>query len=287
LDWQSYIPPVPEIPGYQVFHSYPISELIPYIDWIFFFKVWQMTGRFPDILHDVQKGREASRLYADAQVMLDRVEKEQLLRVDGVMGLFPANSVNDDDIEIYADENREKVLNVVHTMRQQEKKNGEKEVYTALADFIAPKESGVKDYLGGFALTAGSGLEETIKKFAEEHDDYGIIMIKALADRLAEAFAERLHERVRKEFWGYASDERFKIEEMLKGKYRGIRPAPGYPSCPGHSEKRGLFNWLGVEGRVSITLTESYMMVPEASVCGYYFSHPRAHYFPVGKVPAK
>ncbi|HLP47264.1 MAG TPA: vitamin B12 dependent-methionine synthase activation domain-containing protein, partial [Candidatus Kapabacteria bacterium] len=287
LDWQSYVPPVPKVPGYQVFHSYPISELIPYIDWMFFFKVWQITGRYPDILNDAQKGREAARLYADAQAMLNRIEKEQLLRVEGVMGIFPANSVKDDDIEIYAGESREEVLTVVHTVRQQEKKPGNGNVYMALADFTAPKERGVKDYLGGFALTAGLGLEEAVKKFEKEHDDYRIIMIKALADRLAEAFAERLHERVRKEYWGYAPDENLEVEELFKGKYRGIRPAPGYPSCPDHSEKRGLFNWLGVEKRVGIALTENYMMIPGASVCGYYFSHPQAHYFPVGKVPPK
>ena len=296
LDWKTYQPPVPKLLGSRVFHSYPISELIKYIDWTFFFKVWQLTGRYPEILDDPVKGKEAARLYADAQAMLEQIEKEQLLRVNGVMGIYPANTVNDDDIEIYTDENRNEVLTVVHTMRQQVKKTAGPgkmsgaevyKVYKALADFIAPKESGVKDYLGGFAVTAGLGLEEAVKKLEKEHDEYRILLIKALADRLAEAFAERLHERVRKEFWGYSPEENLEVAELFKGKYRGIRPAPGYPSCPDHSEKRGLFDWLQVEERASIELTENYMMVPGASVCGYYFSHPEAHYFTVGQMPSK
>lgn len=293
LDWKTYQPPVPKILGSRVFHSYPIYELTKYIDWTFFFKVWQLAGRYPEILNDPMKGKEAARLYADAQVMLERIEKEQLLTANGVIGIFPANSVHDDDIEIYTDENRNKLLAVVHTMRQQVKKAagpGETpgaEVYKALADFIAPKGSGVKDYLGGFAVTAGLGLEETIKILEREHDDYRILIIKALADRLAEAFAERLHELVRKEYWGYSADEDLEIEELFKGKYRGIRPAPGYPSCPDHSKKWGLFDWLQVGERVSIKLTENYMMVPGASVCGYYFSHPEAHYFTVDKMPSR
>ncbi|MDQ1354467.1 MAG: 5-methyltetrahydrofolate--homocysteine methyltransferase, partial [Acidobacteriota bacterium] len=219
------------------------------------------------------------------------IEKEQWLRVNGVVGIFPANSGDDDDIDIYTHESRGEVLAVVHTLRRQVKGAGGDvgesagvDEYLALADFIAPKESGVKDYLGGFAVTAGLGIEAVLKKFEKENDDYSIIMIKALADRLAEAFAERLHEMVRKELWGYAPDERLEVEELFRGKYRGIRPAPGYPSCPDHTEKWGLFNWLQVEERVSIGLSESYMMVPGASVSGYYFSHPGAQYFPVGKV---
>jgi 5-methyltetrahydrofolate--homocysteine methyltransferase len=276
--------------GRREFHSYSISELSKYIDWTFFFKVWQMTGRFPEILKDPVRGKEAARLYDDARAMLGRIEKEQWLRVNGVVGLFPANSVKGDDIEVYTDEGRGEVLAVVHTLRRQVKRSsgvaGSAGVdeYLALADFIAPKESGVKDYMGGFAVTAGLGMEEALKKFEKEKDDYSIIMLKALADRLAEAFAERLHEMVRKELWGYAPEERLEVEELFKGKYQGIRPAPGYPSCPDHTEKKGLFDWLQVEERVSIGLSESYMMVPGASVSGYYFSHPRARYFPVGKV---
>ncbi|MCX6579358.1 MAG: methionine synthase [Candidatus Aminicenantes bacterium] len=284
LDWQTYQPPVPRILGLQEFHSYPISELSRYIDWTFFFKVWQLTGRYPEVLDDPIKGKEATRLYDDARAMLGRIEKEQLLRANAVLGIFPANSVNDDDIEIYTDESRVEVMSVVHTLRRQVKGRGDGDVFTALADFIAPKESGVKDYLGGFAVTAGLGMEEALKKFEKENDDYSIIMIKALADRLAEALAERIHERVRKEFWGYEPGENLEVGDMFKGKYRGIRPAPGYPSCPDHTEKRGLFDWLSVEERASIGLSENYMMVPGASVSGYYFSHPRAHYFPVEKI---
>jgi len=284
LDWQTYQPPVPRILGLQEFHSYPISELIKYIDWTFFFKVWQLTGRYPEVLKDPVKGKEAARLYDDAQAMLGRIEKEQLLRANAVLGIFPANSVNDDDIEIYTDESRVEVLAVVHTLRRQVKGRGDGDVFTALADFIAPRESGVKDYLGGFAVTAGLGMEDVLKKFEKENDDYNIIMIKALADRLAEALAERMHERVRKEFWGYEPAENLEVGDLFKGKYRGIRPAPGYPSCPDHTEKRVLFDWLSVEERASIGLSENYMMVPGASVSGYYFSHPRAHYFPVGKI---
>ncbi len=290
LDWKTYQPPVPKTLGSQVFHSYSISELSRYIDWTFFFKVWQLTGRYPEILRDPGKGKEAARLFADAQAMLGRIEKEQLLRANAVVGIFPANSVNDDDIEIYTDEGRGEVLVVVHTLRQQVKgpggmgESGGADVYMALADFIAPKESGVKDYLGGFAVTAGLGMEEALKKFEKENDDYSIIMLKALADRLAEAFAERLHELVRKEFWGYEPGENLEVEDLFKEKYRGIRPAPGYPSCPDHTEKRVLFEWLSVEERASIGLSENYMMVPGASVSGYYFSHLRAHYFSVGKV---
>jgi 5-methyltetrahydrofolate--homocysteine methyltransferase len=285
MDWKSYTPPKPQFLGLKTFESYPISELRQYIDWTFFFKIWQLKGRYPDILSDPDIGKEASKLFDDAQAMLTRVEKEHLLRADGVIGLFPANTVNDDDIEVYPDETRSEVLTVIHTLRQQVKKQGGSPgVFMSLADFIAPKESGIIDYIGGFAVTAGLGIDEIIKKFEAENDDYNAIMIKGLADRLAEAFAERLHERVRKEFWTYAPGENLKKEALIKEKYQGIRPAPGYPSCPDHTEKQTLFEWLRVTEQTAVTLSESCMMVPGASVSGYYFAHPRAQYFFIGKI---
>ncbi|MCP5102001.1 MAG: methionine synthase [bacterium] len=282
-DWRTYTPPKPRVPGVKGFESYPTAQLIDYIDWTFFFKIWQMKGRYPDILSDAKLGEEAVKLFNDAQAMLKRIEKENLLRADGVIGLFPANSVNDDDIEVYADEGRGEVLTVIHTLRRQTK-TADNSANVSLADFIAPKESGVSDYIGGFAVTAGLGIDKSLKTFETAGDDYNAIMLKGLADRLAEAFAELLHERVRKEFWGYDSNENLKTDELLKEKYRGIRPAPGYPSCPDHTAKRDLFHWLDVTPRASIRLNESFMMMPGASVSGYYFAHPRSHYFFIGKI---
>jgi 5-methyltetrahydrofolate--homocysteine methyltransferase len=227
-------------------------------------------------------GKEATKLFKDAQAMLERIEKENLLQVKGVFGLFPANTVNHDDIEVYADESRLEVPAVIRTLRQQAQKPGKANV--SLADFIAPKETGKADYIGGFAVTAGLGVEEAVKKFEVESDDYSAIMLKGLADRLAEAFAECLHERVRKEFWGYEPDESLTAMELLKEKYRGIRPAPGYPACPDHTEKQTLFRLLEAVPRASIELSESFMMIPAASVSGYYFSHPKSHYFFTGKL---
>jgi 5-methyltetrahydrofolate--homocysteine methyltransferase len=285
MDWQSYTPSRPQFLGLKTFEAYPVPELRQYIDWTFFFKIWQLKGRYPAILSDPGIGKEASKLFNDAQAMLTRIEKEHLLRANGVIGLFPANTVNHDDIEVYADETRSQVLTVIHTLRQQVKKQGGSPgVFMSLADFIAPKESGIIDYIGGFAVTAGLGIDKWIKTFEAENDDYNAIMIKGLADRLAEAFAERLHERVRKEFWAYAPGENLKKEELIKEKYQGIRPAPGYPSCPDHTEKQTLFDWLRVPGHTSITLSENFMMVPGASVSGYYFAHPQSQYFSIGKI---
>jgi 5-methyltetrahydrofolate--homocysteine methyltransferase len=282
IDWAAYTPPKPCFPGLKTFAPYSIKELVPYIDWNFFFKIWELKGRYPDILEDKTVGSEAAELFNDAQVMLERIEKENLLQVKGVFGLLPANTVNDDDIEVYADESRSDVMVVIRMLRQQAQKPGKPNV--SLADFIAPKETGKADYIGGFAVTAGLGVEEAVKKFEMENDDYSAIMIKGLADRLAEAFAERLHERIRKEFWGYAADEHLTIQQLLKENYRGIRPAPGYPACPDHTEKQTLFHLLEAGQRTSIELSESFMMVPAASVSGYYFSHPRSHYFFIGKI---
>jgi 5-methyltetrahydrofolate--homocysteine methyltransferase len=282
IDWGSYFPPQPRFPGINVFESYSIKELSPYIDWNFFFKIWELKGRFPGILESKTVGAEAKKLFNDARIMLERIAGEKLLRANGVFGLFPANTVNYDDIEIYTDESRSEVLSVIRMLRQQVQKPGKANL--SLADFIAPKDTGIPDYIGGFAVTAGLGLEAAVKKFEAENDDYSAIMIKGLADRLAEALAERLHERVRKEFWGYARDENLSPSQLLKEEYQGIRPAPGYPACPDHTEKQALFDLLQARQRTSIELTESMMMVPTASVSGYYFSHPQSQYFFIGKL---
>ena len=281
IDWQSYRPPRPVAPGLHAFVSYSIEELSRHIDWNFFFKAWELKGRFPQILRHPEFGKEAGNLFRDAQEMLKRIAQEQLPKANGVIGLFPANSVAD-DIEIYGDNSRQKTVAVIHTLRQQKKNPGRPN--PALADFIAPAGSGIADYIGGFAVTAGIGIGEAVKKFESEKDEYGSLMIKVLADRLAEAFAERLHQRVRKEFWGYAPDEDLSMEELFKVKYRGIRPAPGYPPCPDHTEKKSLFDLLHATESTSIELSENFMMIPGASVCGYYFSHPQSHYFAVGRI---
>ncbi len=282
-DWDAYTPPKPRLSGLRAFESYPISKLVKYIDWTFFFKIWQLKGKYPGILKDPKVGAEATKLFNDALEMLKRIERENFLTANGVVGLFPANTVNHDDIEVYTDESRKEVLTVIHTLRQQVEKTDNSPNFS-LADFIAPKESGIVDYIGGFAVTAGLGIEEAMREFEKDDDDYNGIMIKGLADRLAEAFAERMHRKVRKEFWGYASDEDLEPEALLREKYRGIRPAPGYPSCPDHTGKQSLFRWLRVPEQASIDLNENYMMVPGASVSGYYFSHPMASYFFLGKI---
>jgi 5-methyltetrahydrofolate--homocysteine methyltransferase len=282
IDWASYMPPKPRFLGIKTFTSYSLEELSRYIDWTFFFKIWELKGRFPEILESPTVGVEATKLFNDARDLLKRLTQENFLRANGVVGLFPANTVNHDDIEIYADESRSDVVAVLRMLRQQVHKAGSANI--SLADFIAPKESGVPDYIGGFAVTGGLGIEAAVEKFEADNDDYSAIMIKGLADRLAEAFAERMHERVRKEFWGYVPEEDLSLSQQLKEAYRGIRPAPGYPSCPDHTEKQALFDLLQATPRAAIGLSESLMMVPAASVSGYYFSHPQAHYFFLGKV---
>ncbi len=282
INWQEFTPHKPGFIGLKTIDAYSVAELVPYIDWLFFFKIWELKGRYPEILTDKTVGPEAVKLFNDAQVMLARIEREKILQLRGVVGFFPANTVGFDDIEVYTDESRSQVLTVIHTLRQQVVNTGQATI--ALADFIAPRDSGRVDYIGGFAVTAGIGLDEAVKTFEADHDDYNAIMIKGLADRLAEAFAERLHEQVRKELWGYAANENLGHEAMLREKYSGIRPAPGYPACPDHTEKRDLFNLLRAEERASIELSENFVMLPIASVSGYYFANPQAHYFFVGKL---
>ena len=268
--------------GVQVLNDITVSEIIPYIDWTPFFQTWELHGRYPNILNDELVGKEASSLFEDAQHMLTKIVSESWLSVKAVYGIFPANSVGD-DIEIYSDISRSEILHTQHTLRQQTKK-AKGQPNLALSDFIAPKESDIIDYIGGFAVTSGLGIEKYIKAFENDHDDYNSIMLKALADRLAEALAEYLHERVRTSYWGYSKNERHSNEELIQEKYRGIRPAPGYPACPDHTEKIGLFNILKVKDNIGVDLTESLAMTPASSVSGWYFAHPNSKYFGVGKV---
>jgi len=283
IDWQAYQPPPPLTPGITVFKDYPLAELTRYIDWMPFFNAWEFAGRFPEILTDAVVGEAASNLYADARRMLRTLVAERWLTARAVLGLFPANSRDDDDVEVYADESRAKVIARLHFLRQQKGKP-EGQSHDCLADFVAPKSSGVTDYIGAFAVTTGVGIEPHVARFEAAHDDYNAILLKALADRLAEALAERLHERVRREFWGYAPQELLTNEQLVREEYRGIRPAPGYPACPDHTEKGTLWRLLDVERNVDMKLTESFAMYPTAAVSGCYFSHPDSRYFAVGKI---
>ncbi|MBN2364864.1 MAG: methionine synthase [Calditrichaeota bacterium] len=282
-DWSTRRVTVPSFTGIRVFENYPLEEIRTRIDWTPFFIAWEMKGKFPTIFDHPAKGKEARQLFDDARRLLDLIIAEETLQAQAVIGFFPANTVGHEDIEIYADEERNRPITVIHTIRQQMNKTNQ-QANLALADFIAPRESGVKDYIGGFAVTAGFGIEELINRFEKDHDDYHIIMAKALADRLAEAFAELMHEKTRKEFWGYAKDEDLTNEELIREKYTGIRPAPGYPACPDHTEKQILFDLLNVSENINIRLTESFAMMPAASVSGYYFSHPESQYFGTGKI---
>ncbi len=282
VDWKKSPIQKPAILGLKTFDSYPLQEISEKIDWSPFFHTWELRGRYPNIFDDVTVGTVAKKLFDDAQLLLKEVISKKLLTARGVIGLFPANSTGD-DIEIYIDESRKKVLTVFRTLRQQSKKPAG-QPNLALSDFIAPKGSGIADYLGAFAVTAGIYIEPLISKFEKDLDDYHSIMIKALADRLAEAFTETLHERVRKEFWGYAKKESLSNEDLIGEKYQGIRPAAGYPACPDHTEKRTLFDLIQGEKNTSITLTESFAMYPASSVSGLYFANPESHYFPVGKL---
>jgi 5-methyltetrahydrofolate--homocysteine methyltransferase len=265
----------------RYFSEYPLEDIRPWIDWTPFFWAWEMKGKYPAILDHPKYGPEARRLFDDARAMLDQIVTNQWLTAQAAMGIFPASTVGYDDIEIYSDESREHILAIVHTLRQQQRQK-EGEPNLALADFIAPRELPRPDYLGFFAVTAGVGMEQLVARYEKAHDDYHAIMVKALADRLAEAFAELLHWRVRREFWGYAPDEQLSPEEILQEKYRGIRPAPGYPACPDHTEKTTLFELLRVSEHTDIRLTENFAMHPAASVSGYYFAHPQSRYFAVG-----
>ncbi len=282
IDWEKTPITVPKSQGTTNLNEYPLEEIRDYIDWTPFFITWELHGKFPQIFEDRKVGEEARKLYDDAQKLLDRIISEKLLKANGVLGLFPANSV-EDDIEVYTDEKRDKVLTVFHTLRQQTQKTGGNP-NRALADYLAPKEAGIKDYIGAFAITAGIGIENLVEQFETEHDDYNSIMVKALADRLAEAFAELLHEKIRKELWGYSSDESLRNEDLIKEKYSGIRPAPGYPACPDHTEKQILWDLISAEKNTGISLTENFAMYPAASVSGLYFAHPEATYFSVGKI---
>jgi 5-methyltetrahydrofolate--homocysteine methyltransferase len=284
IDWDTYTPPAPKMIGTKAFETYDLGRLVPYIDWSPFFATWELTGRHPAILNDNKVGAEARKLFDDAQTMLDRCVREGWLQARAVIGLWPANAVGD-DIEVYTDEKRTETLAVLHTLRQQIARDPKrKRPHVALADFIAPRDTGLVDYIGGFAVTAGHGEEEAMAKYIAKTDDYSRIMLKALADRLAEAFAEHMHERVRREFWGFAADERLTNEELIGERYQGIRPAPGYPAQPDHTEKKTLFSLLDATRATGIELTDSYAMWPGSSVSGLYFSHPDSYYFGVGKV---
>jgi 5-methyltetrahydrofolate--homocysteine methyltransferase len=283
-----YTPPKPWLTGVHKFEAYPLDKIAEYIDWSPFFQAWELSGRYPKILQDSVVGEEARKLFADAQDMLKKIIAEKWLTANAVFGLFPANTVTvnggpGDDIEIYTDESRKIVAMTWHNLRQQTKKPEDIPNY-CLADYIAPKETGVADYIGGFAVTAGIGIDARVEAFERNNDDYSAIMLKALADRLAEAFAELLHARVRREFWGYTTDEVLDNDALIAEKYRGIRPAPGYPACPEHTEKGPLFELLQVPLNAGITITESFAMLPTAAVSGFYFSHPEAKYFAVGKI---
>lgn len=279
--WDNYIPPKPSFLGTQLLLDYPIEKLTAFIDWTPFFQTWELSGRFPAILEHPIYGNSAQQLFTDAQIMLDKIITENLFKAQAVFGFFPANSIGD-DIELYTDETRQQVLATFCMLRQQTKKANGK-YNRSLADFVAPKATKTPDYLGCFAVTAGVGLAKFVAQLEAQHDDYNSILAKALADRLAEAFAEYLHVRVRKEFWGYAREEILNHEELIEEKYRGIRPAPGYPACPDHTAKSLLFSLLKAE-RAGIELTENYAMLPAASVSGFYFSHPESSYFGVGKI---
>jgi 5-methyltetrahydrofolate--homocysteine methyltransferase len=310
LDWAGYTPPKPQFLGTRVFEDYDLAEIARYIDWTPFFQTWQLHGKFPAILEDAVVGEEARKLYEDAAVMLGNIIRTKSLRAKAIVGFWPANS-QEDDILLHGFEEQQvevacerhgshthtrytvhkasettgsavQAETVLHHLRQQTQKAPGLPNY-CLSDFIAPEDSGLTDYLGGFAVTAGIGIEALLDTYEKQHDDYNSILVKALADRLAEAFAELMHLRVRKEFWGYAPDEQLDNEALIKEKYRGIRPAPGYPACPDHTEKQALFDLLQA-GRVDITLTESFAMYPASSVSGWYFSHPESRYFPVGKI---
>jgi len=281
-DWATYAPPQPNKPGVTVFDDYDLATLRPYIDWTPFFQAWELAGHYPAILTDAVVGTQASELFRDAQAMLDKIITAKWLTARAVIGLWPAANVGD-DVEVYADTDRTQRLAVLHSLRQQVDKPVERPDF-CLADFIAPKEFDKPDWLGGFAVTAGIGIEEHLARFEADYDDYSSILLKALADRLAEAFAEHMHERVRREFWGFVPDESLDNDALIAEKYRGIRPAPGYPACPDHTEKTALFALLDVTRNTGIELTEGFAMYPTAAVSGWYYSHPESQYFVVGRL---
>jgi 5-methyltetrahydrofolate--homocysteine methyltransferase len=262
--------------------DYPLQDLVPFIDWSPFFQAWELSGAYPRILEDPVVGDAARQLFAEAQEMLATIVREKWVRASGVLGLYPAAQVNGDDIEVYADEARRERLMTWRNLRQQNQKPAGK-ANLCLADFVAPASAGVGDWIGAFAVAAG-GFEERLARFEASHDDYSAVMLKVLADRLAEAFAERLHERVRRDFWGYAANERLSAADLIAERYRGVRPAPGYPACPDHRAKGPLFELLDAERHAGMRLTESFAMLPASSVAGFYLSHPESSYFAVGKI---
>lgn len=282
INLSSNPPVVPASMEVTVFENFSLREISAYIDWTFFFKAWEIKGNYPYLLDDSEQGQQAKKLFDDAQKMLSELIEQKQLQAHGIIGFFPANSTEDDDIEVYSDQSRSEVISTVHCLRQQMAKENDTP-HLSLCDFLAPKDQGI-DYLGFFAVTAGFGVDELVAAHEKNHDSYSALMVKILADRLSEAFAERLHELVRKRYWGYAPDENLEINDLLHVKYQGIRPAPGYPACPDHSEKLQLFDLLGVNSKIGISLTESFMMQPAASVCGYYFASPQARYFALGRL---
>jgi 5-methyltetrahydrofolate--homocysteine methyltransferase len=280
LDWKTYTPPQPTFFGTRTFAEYDLGDLVKYIDWTPFFRTWELVGRFPSILDDDKVGEVARSLYADAQAMLKKIVDEKWLTARAAIGFWPANAKGD-DIVLYGDKARKFPIHTLHTLRQQMSREAGRP-NMALSDLIAPE--GTADYIGGFVVTAGIGEDAHIKAFEAAHDDYSAILLRALADRLAEAFAERMHEKVRREYWGYAHDENLSNDALIAETYRGIRPAPGYPAQPDHTEKGTLFKLLDAEDKIGVTLTESYAMWPGSSVSGFYYAHPESRYFGVGKI---
>jgi 5-methyltetrahydrofolate--homocysteine methyltransferase len=281
ITWKSEDLAVPSFTGVRVLNNFPLETLRPFIDWSPLFPTWGLKGSYPRILENEKYGAQAAQLFTDANVMLDKIIADKLLTARGVYGLFPASAVGD-DVELYTDGSRTAVLERFHFLRQQANREGS-EPCRSLVDFIAPKETGLADYIGAFAVTSGIGLQELTEQFRAQHDDYNAIMAEAIADRLAEAFAECLHKRVREE-WGYGCGENLTNEDLIREKYRGIRPAPGYPSCPDHTEKGPLWHLLNVENNTGIKITESFAMWPGSSVSGLYFAHPESRYFDLGKI---
>jgi len=283
IKWKDYTPPKPEFLGVRVFDDYPLLELIDYIDWTPFFITWELAGKYPKILEDEVVGEAATSLFNDAQDMLKKIVDEKLIKANAIIGFWPANQIDNDDIVLFKDESRDQELERLFHLRQQTDKPNEQPNF-CISDYVAPKDSGKEDYVGGFVVSAGHGVEALAKQYEEANDDYNAILVKALADRLAEAFAERMHLRVRKEFWKYNSDEALSNVELIKEKYQGIRPAPGYPACPDHTEKATLFSLLDAKQKIGVDLTEHFAMTPAASVSGFYFSHPESRYFGIGKI---
>ncbi|MBS1542111.1 MAG: methionine synthase, partial [Bacteroidetes bacterium] len=283
IDWSTFTPHSPSFIGKKSLLNFPLEQIRPYIDWTPFFQTWMLYGRYPGILTDPKVGTEASKLYAEAQALLDQIIAGRKLKANAVIAFYPAQRISPEDIQLYADKAGQVPLQMMHFLRQQNKKAANLPNYS-LADFVAPVSSGKLDYLGLFAVTAGIGLDKLIEGFKAQQDDYHEIMAKALADRLAEAFAECLHHQVRKDWWGYAAGERITNEQMIAEEYQGIRPAPGYPACPDHTEKKVIFDLLQADKEAGIQLTESMAMYPASSVSGYYFSHPESRYFGLGKI---